>query len=108
MLFTWDTKDLCVVFRWWHVRGPWSLLFTLLGVVALGMSYEFLRHLARKYDECTLGAIRIDSPPPEPTDSDRVHAPPTSNAARFQPFVVVVGGVNMGLGLPDDDMLFGL
>ena len=94
MLFTWDTKDLCVVFRWWHVRGPWSLLFTLLGVVALGMSYEFLRHLARKYDECTLGAIRIDSPPLEPTDSDRVHPPPTSSPARFRPFVVVVRGAD--------------
>jgi solute carrier family 31 (copper transporter), member 1 len=62
MLFTWDTTNLCVVFRWWHVRGPWSLLLTLLGVIGLGMSYEALRHLARKYDETSLGNIRLASP----------------------------------------------
>jgi copper transporter 1 len=71
MLFTWDTEDLCVVFRWWHVRGPWSLFFTLLGVVALGISYEFLRHIARKYDEHSLGKIRIESPPPDAVDRGR-------------------------------------
>src|SRR6266496_6686434 len=71
MLFTWDTTDLCVVFRWWHVRGPWSLLFTLLGVVGLGMSYELLRHIARKYDENGVGTIRIDSPPHNAVDGNR-------------------------------------
>jgi solute carrier family 31 (copper transporter), member 1 len=61
MLFTWDTQDLCVVFRWWHVRGPWSLLFTLLGVVGLGMSYELLRNLALKFDESS-ASVRLASP----------------------------------------------
>lgn len=69
MLFTWDTQDLCVVFRWWHVRGPWSLLFTLLGVVALGMLYELLRNLARRFDECSssvkLGPSNGDTADPE-------------------------------------------
>jgi hypothetical protein len=82
MLFTWDTENLCVVFRWWHVRGPWSLLFTLLGVVALGMSYEFLRHLARKFDEASLGPIRIESPPLDPSDNDRSRTPPAPASAR--------------------------
>jgi solute carrier family 31 (copper transporter), member 1 len=62
MLFTWDTTDLCVVFRSWHVRGPWSLLFTLIGVVFLGMSYELLRLAARKYDESLVGSIRLGTP----------------------------------------------
>src|SRR5271169_305176 len=62
MLFTWDTTNLCVVFPWWHVTGPWSLLFTLLGIVGLGMCYEVLRLLARKYDEHTIGTIRLGSP----------------------------------------------
>ena len=61
MLITWDTINLCVVFRWWHDYGPWSLLFTLLGVIALGMSYEALRHLAHKFDEST-GNICLTSP----------------------------------------------
>jgi solute carrier family 31 (copper transporter), member 1 len=65
MLFTWDTTNLCVVFRWWHVRGPVSLALTLLGIVGLGMSYELLRLIARKYDD--LGTIRLATP----TEDDR-------------------------------------
>ena len=63
MLFTWDTTDLCVVFRWWHVRGPWSLYFTLIGIVLLGMSYELLRLVARKYDESLASSVRLGTPP---------------------------------------------
>ena|ERR1700737_3287261 len=70
MLFTWDTTNLCVVFRWWHVRGPWSLIFTLLGVIVFGMSYEALRHLARKFDEST-GDIRLASPTHDDLNDDR-------------------------------------
>src|SRR5438552_16816113 len=77
MLFTWDTTDLCVVFRWWHVRGPWSLLFTLLGVAGLTMSYELLRHIVRKYDERSLGNIRIESPVLDATDYDRGRISPS-------------------------------
>jgi copper transporter 1 len=75
MLFTWDTTNLCVVFRWWHVRGPWSLLFTLLGVVVLGMSYEVLRHVARKYDESSSN-IRLASPIQD-EDDERGRRTPT-------------------------------
>ena len=80
MLFTWDTTDLCVVFRWWHVRGPWSLLFTLLGVVGLGMSYELLRRAAQKYDEHSIGNIRIESPPNDAVDANRGRTSPLITA----------------------------
>ncbi|KAK8049799.1 Ctr copper transporter, partial [Apiospora phragmitis] len=49
MLFTWDTTNLCIVFRQWHVRGPVSLLFSLLGVVLICAGYEALRELIRRY-----------------------------------------------------------
>lgn len=80
MLFTWDTTDLCVVFRWWHVRGPWSLLFTLLGVVGLGMSYELLRRIAQKYDDQSIGNIRIESPTHDAVDANRGRASPPITA----------------------------
>src|SRR3981189_425258 len=70
MLFTWDTQDLCVVFRWWHVRGPWSLFLTLLGVVALGMSYELLRNVARKFDDSTSSGVRLGTPVSDSGDPD--------------------------------------
>lgn len=99
MLFTWDTKDLCVVFPWWHVRGPWSLFFTLLGVLALGMSYELLRHLARKYDESTVGVIRIGTPDSE----ERPRSP--NNTAKYVP--LPCGCKVDGVDLRDGDILFG-
>lgn len=50
MLFTWNTKNLCLVFDWWHVRTSFGLVLTLLTVVALGMGYEYIRQIARIYD----------------------------------------------------------
>jgi hypothetical protein len=84
MLFTWDTTDLCVVFRWWHVRGPWSLLFTLLGVVALGMSYELLRNVARKFDDSGFGSLRLDSPGYD-SDDDRGRRSPSVTTGKYVP-----------------------
>ncbi|KAG5981425.1 hypothetical protein E4U55_002958 [Claviceps digitariae] len=50
MLFTWDTKNLCIVFRQWHVRSTPGLIASLLAVVLLAMGYEALRALSRKYE----------------------------------------------------------
>jgi len=49
MLFTWNTQDLCLVFRWWHVTSTQSLVLSLLAVVALGAGYEYLRAVSRVY-----------------------------------------------------------
>ena len=80
MLFTWDTTDLCVVFSWWHVRGPWSLVFSLLGIVGLGISYELLRKLARKYDHYCFERVRLGSPTPDDVDGRRS---PNSNPTKW-------------------------
>ncbi|ROT36883.1 CTR2 long splice variant [Sodiomyces alkalinus F11] len=50
MLFTWDTNNLCIVFRQWHIRSTSSLLFSLLLVVALTAGYEALRAASRRYE----------------------------------------------------------
>ncbi|KAH8675758.1 Ctr copper transporter family protein [Xylariales sp. PMI_506] len=50
MLFTWDTNNLCIVFRFWHVRGLPSLLFSLALIVLIGIGYEFLRDVTRRYE----------------------------------------------------------
>jgi copper transporter 1 len=54
MLFTWDTNNLCIIFRQWHVRGPVSLIVSLLAIVAIGAGYEFIRDRIRAYDAWTL------------------------------------------------------
>ncbi|KAI8624697.1 Ctr copper transporter family-domain-containing protein [Xylariaceae sp. FL1651] len=50
MLFTWDTTNLCIVFRQWHIKGPTSLVFSLLAIVAICAGYEALREVTRKYE----------------------------------------------------------
>ncbi|KAK8874090.1 Ctr copper transporter family-domain-containing protein [Apiospora arundinis] len=50
MLFTWDTNNLCIVFKQWHVRGNISLMFSLLAVVLFCVGYEWLRGFIRKYE----------------------------------------------------------
>ncbi|RYP15915.1 hypothetical protein DL767_010260 [Monosporascus sp. MG133] len=53
MLFTWDTTDLCIVFRQWHVRGPASLAVSLMAIVAICAGYEALREATRRYEART-------------------------------------------------------
>lgn len=50
MLFTWDTTNLCVVFRWWHVQTPIGLFLTLASVTALTAFYEYIRWISRRVD----------------------------------------------------------
>ncbi|KAI0482431.1 Ctr copper transporter family protein [Xylariaceae sp. FL0804] len=50
MLFTWDTTNLCIVFRSWRIDGPLSLAITLVAIVAITAGYEALREFTRWYD----------------------------------------------------------
>jgi solute carrier family 31 (copper transporter), member 1 len=61
MLFTWSTQDLCIVFRGWHVHDTFSLIWTLLAIVALTAGYEGVRELSRRYETET--AIRLEEMP---------------------------------------------
>ena len=50
MLFTWDTTDLCIVFRSWHVSGTFSLVVALIGIILLTAGYEAVREASRRYE----------------------------------------------------------
>ncbi|KAF2789541.1 Ctr copper transporter [Melanomma pulvis-pyrius CBS 109.77] len=50
MLFTWSTKDLCIVFHGWHISGVGSLIFSLLAIVLMTAGYEAIREASRRYD----------------------------------------------------------
>lgn len=50
MLFTWDTTNLCIISKHWHIRSNMSLVLSLLAIVALTAGYEYLRFIvARKF-----------------------------------------------------------
>ncbi|EPE36046.1 hypothetical protein GLAREA_05384 [Glarea lozoyensis ATCC 20868] len=61
MLFTWNTKNLCLIFKWWHIRSTPGLIFSLLAVVALTAAYEALRSLSRRYERAV--EKRVESTP---------------------------------------------
>ncbi|CAK7266562.1 copper transpport protein [Sporothrix epigloea] len=60
MLFTWDTRNLCIVFRWWHIRSTPGLILSLLAVVIFGAGYEALREGIRRYEaQSSLRAVPL-------------------------------------------------
>lgn len=63
MLFTWDTSNLCIVFKSWHIRSTAGLIFSLLAIVLIGMGYEALRSGTRRYE--ILMNKRMDNIPSE-------------------------------------------
>lgn len=50
MLFTWDTTNLCIIFRGWHVYSTLGLILSLFGVVVLTAGYELVREVSRRYE----------------------------------------------------------
>ncbi|OAQ99313.1 hypothetical protein LLEC1_06066 [Akanthomyces lecanii] len=61
MLFTWDTTNLCIVFKQWHIRSTPGLVASLVAVVLIAMGYEGLRATCRMYEKSM--AARVDSAP---------------------------------------------
>ncbi|KAK3659446.1 copper transpport protein [Elasticomyces elasticus] len=51
MLFTWDTQNLCIIFRSWRVTSTFTLVLSILGVMALTAGYEAIREASRQYEE---------------------------------------------------------
>merc|ERR1712070_157393 len=65
MPFTWDTNNLCIVFSQWRVTGTFSLVISILAVMALTAGYEAIRETSRNYE--ARQAERIESAPPNPS-----------------------------------------
>ncbi|KAK4097544.1 Ctr copper transporter [Parathielavia hyrcaniae] len=61
MLFTWDTTNLCIVFRQWHVTSNLSLIASLAAIVAICAGYEALREGIRRYE--AMVSKRLDTAP---------------------------------------------
>jgi len=61
MLFTWDTTNLCIVFRSWRITSTLTLILSLLGVIALTAGYEAVREASRQYEQRL--AAKMESAP---------------------------------------------
>lgn len=62
MLFTWDWRNTCVVFKWWHVKTPLGFVATLVAIVAVSMGYEWLKTLAVESASPASGPLRPNPP----------------------------------------------
>ncbi|QKX57509.1 uncharacterized protein TRUGW13939_04623 [Talaromyces rugulosus] len=50
MLFTWSSKNVCVVFPEWRITGTGSLIASLLAIILLTAAYEAVRSFTRIYE----------------------------------------------------------
>ncbi|CEP63187.1 low-affinity Cu transporter LALA0_S07e04412g [Lachancea lanzarotensis] len=48
MLFTWNYKHTCVVFKWWHIRTVSQLILSMILIAIISHLYEYLKYYAGK------------------------------------------------------------
>lgn len=65
MLFTWDTTNLCIIFRGWHIYSTFGLVVSLLCVAILTAGYELVREMSRRYEVSS--AERFNKAPSKPS-----------------------------------------
>lgn len=61
MFINTDTNNLCIVFKQWRITGTWSLIQSLIVIVLLGMSFELMREVSRRYENAGR-QIQLESP----------------------------------------------
>ncbi|RLV94044.1 Copper transport protein CTR2 [Spathaspora sp. JA1] len=57
MIFTWDWKNTCVIFKWWHVKTYHGFILTVIGIILLGMGYEFVRSWFSNWEKAFLARL---------------------------------------------------
>ncbi|CCE88915.1 Piso0_001705 [Millerozyma farinosa CBS 7064] len=62
MIFTWDWKDTCVVFRWWHVRTQFDFLLSFIGIVAITALYELFKQVVFKWKRLPAQNMSLTDP----------------------------------------------
>lgn len=68
MLFTWETNNLCIIFRSWHIRSTAGLIISLIGVALLTAGYEAVREASRRH-EAHVDKQKEDMPNDDDTES---------------------------------------
>lgn len=68
MIFTWDWKNTCVVFKWWHIRTFQDFVMSVIGIILLTASYEFFKARIARWDARHRGlAVGLDPSVPSPS-----------------------------------------
>lgn len=78
MLFNWQIEDTCVVFRWWHIQGPISLILSCAAIFFIAAGYEWIRsyvgQVESKWTEAEILLSRSEDDEPVSEGQTMVHA----------------------------------
>lgn len=72
MIFTWDYNNLCIVFSSWRITNAFSLILSLVAVVALTAGYEAVREASRRYE--ARQRAMIENMPSKSLPTQNLHA----------------------------------
>jgi copper transporter 1 len=50
MIFTWDWRNVCVVFKWWHIRTFSDFLISFIAIVLLTAFYEYIKDVVESWE----------------------------------------------------------
>lgn len=78
MLFNWQIENTCVVFRWWHIKGPISLIVSCIAIFCIAAGYEWIRSyvslVETKWEEAEILLSRTEEDEPVLEGQTLVHA----------------------------------
>ncbi|KAK6459119.1 Ctr copper transporter family-domain-containing protein [Scheffersomyces xylosifermentans] len=57
MLFTWNWKNTCVVFKWWHIKTFPGFLLSVLAIVLFTAGYELLKAWFNRWQKSYVNTI---------------------------------------------------
>lgn len=63
MIFTWDWKNSCIVFKWWHVKTPTGFVVTLIAITLLGAFYELFKAWFSRWERNELATLAASNSP---------------------------------------------
>ncbi|KAG2196994.1 hypothetical protein INT47_006941 [Mucor saturninus] len=78
MLFNWQIENTCVVFRWWHIHGPISLIMSCIAIFLIAAGYEWIRAytvtIENRWEEADMLTSQIVGEEEEQEQERVVHA----------------------------------
>ncbi|ODV66530.1 Ctr-domain-containing protein [Hyphopichia burtonii NRRL Y-1933] len=57
MIFTWNWKNTCIIYEWWHIKTFTQFVISFVAVVLLGMGYEFTKNLFNRWQVTNINMV---------------------------------------------------
>ncbi|KAI5951339.1 CTR2 [Candida jiufengensis] len=57
MLFTWDWHNVCIVYKWWHIKTFPGFIISLIAVTLLASLYELIKKWFSQWERTSTATI---------------------------------------------------